>query len=419
MLNTSVAVAIAVVSYALILTERVPRVVAALAGAVAMVLAGIALGFYSERQALDAVDFNTLALLAGLMVFVSLFKRTGAFEAMALWLTRLTRANPVRLLAALSLLAALLSTVVNNVTVILFMVPITLTIAASLGLSPVPFILAEALFSNIGGVATLIGDPPNVLIGSAAGLGFVDFLVNLGPIVLGVSAASLAVVVGLFRGQLRAAGPVPPPAAAGAVKSPANLKRLLWVLSIGMGLFFFADVLGLSPGLVALLIAAASLLWVRSEVEEIVAEIEWPLMVLFAALFVIVGGLEAVGALEVVAEAFGRLAQADARVAAVALLWLSALFSAVIDNIPFTVVMIPILQHLQAMGVDGAALWWALALGVGLGGNATPLGSTAGLFVISFSARTRLPIRFGLWVKTGGLVTLVGLAVATLMMLWR
>ena len=421
MLNATVAVLVTVIAYALIISEKIPRLISAFTGAMAMVVLGTWLGFYSEKLALESIDFDTLGLLIGLMVFVSLLKRTGAFEALSVWTTQVTKGNPLLLLCALSAMAMALSMLVNNVTVILFMAPITATITNSLGISVIPFLIAEAVFSNIGGIATLIGDPPNVLIGSAAGFSFTDFLIHLAPIVLVIAAVCMGCFLWLFRGQLADSTHSIPPLATveikGIIREPAHLKRLLVIISTGLVLFFTYDLLKLSPGIVALLIGVVSLLLVRSKIDEIVAEIEWNILLFFAALFVIVGGLDAVGVLDAIAEALGSFAQGNLAGAMVLFLWLSAFLSAVIDNIPFTVVMIPIIQHLQQTGLDVNPLWWALALGVGLGGNGTPIGSSAGLFAQHYSERTKEPISFKAWLKVGGTLALVSTAAATALLL--
>lgn len=421
MINEIVAIGVAVFVYVIIFSERVHRTIIGLFGAVAMTLLGEWLGFYSQEAALESIDFNTLFLLMGMMIFVGLFKKTGAFEALSVWIAKLVRGNGVLLLVALGSLSAMVSTVIDNVTTLIFMAPITVTIAQSLGISAVPLLMAEAMLSNIGGIATLIGDPPNILIGSAAELGFLDFLVHLSPMVVVILAFSLGVIVLMFRRQLT----ISPEKyqqfmarhSAGMVKDWSALRRLLTVLLAGLLLFIVHDWLHLQPAAVALLIAATSLLWVRPSLEAVLSEVEWNVLLFFGALFVLVGGLESVGVLGAVAGAIGGFAQDNYLAAMLGLLWGSALLSAVLDNIPFTVVTIPIILELQRQGLDVGPLWWTLALGVGLGGNGTPIGSTAGLIAVSYSERMGNPITFKRWLRDGMLVTLVGLVMASILLL--
>lgn len=421
MLHSLIAVAIAIVVYGLIFTERIHRTIIGLFGAVAMTLIGTWLGFYSQGEALQAIDFNTIGLLLGMMIYVGMLKDTGAFEALSVWIAKITKGNAMLLLGAMGITTAALSAIIDNVTTIVFMAPITLTIAQSLGISALPLLITQAMLSNVGGISTLIGDPPNILIGSAADLSFTDFLVHMAPMVLVVFAISLVVMTLMFHKQITFSSEkyqrFQDMDLKGMIKQPQNLRRLLLVLAVGLVMFVLHDQLQLQPAAVALLIAAVSLLWVRPNVEEIVAGVEWNVLLFFTTLFVLVGGLDAVGVLDAVAETLSEVAQDNFVGAMIGLLWVSAIFSAIIDNIPFTVVMIPIILHLQGTGVDTGPLWWALALGVGLGGNGTPIGSTAGVIAVSFSERTDEPITFKKWFRTGSIVTLISLVAATGMLL--
>lgn len=399
-----------------ILLERIDRTIIALAGGGAMVVAGMAMGFYSQEQALETIDFNTLGLLLGMMVLVALLAKTGFFQYLATITAKRSQGNPWRLLLILGAITTVLSMFLDNVTTIVLIAPVTILIAEIMGLSPIPFLVSEAILSNTGGVATLVGDPPNILIGSAAGLGFNDFLLHLAPIVAVAWVGAILLLRYIFRNEL-ATLPEEHEALdhideAAALKDKRSLAKILIVMGFVILGFFLHTALHLSPAFVALLGAAAALLWVQPDMEDLLKEVEWSVLLFFAALFVVVGGLEASGLLGQLAEQLIGLAQADLLMAGIVLIWAAAILSAIVDNIPFTIVMIPIIQDLGAMGVDVVPLWWALALGAGFGGNGTPIGSTANIITIKLSERTRHPITTRLWLRTGLpvmlLVSLIG-----------
>lgn len=411
--------AVFLVTIALILTERVHRMVAAAAGAVVMLIVGHAMGFYTEAQAISAIDFETLGLLLGMMILVRLIGPTGFFEYMAIVAARKSGAQPWRLLVLLGATTTLMSLVLDNVTTVLFMAPLTVLVAELVGLSPVPLLIAEALLSNTGGVATLIGDPPNVLIGSAAGLSFTSFLTHLAPIVLVAWAAALATMRWLFRREL-AAGAAHVEALEGmsatdAIHDSDNLRRLLVVLAGTVAVFFIQGRLGVSPALVALTGAAVAMVWVHPDVNELLSGVEWSVLLFFAGLFVAVGGLEAAGVLHEISLLLESAAGADPMLLGIALMWAVAALSALVDNVPVTIAAIPIVAELEAGGMNASSLWWALALGAGLGGNGTIVGSTANIVVVSVSERTRTPITARGWIRAGLPVMVVTLVVATVL----
>ncbi len=293
----------------------------------------------------------------------------------------------------------------DNVTTIILIAPVTVLIAEILGISPVPLLLAEALLSDTGGVATLIGDPPNIMIGSAAGFSFTDFIVKLGPIVFVAWLVVLLLLRFFFRKEL-AQKPKNIEALMhldenAVLHDKKSLTRLLIVLGATVLLFFIHERFHMTPAFVALLGAAVALLWVRPDVEETLKEVEWSVLMFFAALFVTVGGIEGSGLLNVLAGQVTALATQDLMLAGIVLIWGAALLSAVVDNIPFTIVMIPIIQDLAGTGMDVSPLWWALALGAGFGGNATPIGSTANIVTVSISEKTRTPITSKVWMRVG------------------
>jgi len=414
-----VAAGIFVTTFVVILSERLHRTIVALAGAVVMLIAGMALGFYSQEQALAAIDFNTLILLLGMMILVRMLQHTGFFQYMAIKVAQRTRGNSLALFVALGSLTTLLSMFLDNVTTVVLIVPVTILIAEILGISPVPMLMAEALLSNTGGVATLVGDPPNVVIGSAAGFSFISFLTHLAPLVLVAWLVALFVLRFVFRRELGARSAnvealAQLDANAGLTDRTA-MRKILIVLGAVIVLFFLQGALLVTPGFIALAGATAALLWVRPNVDETLRRIEWGVLLFFAALFVAAGGLEASGVLRTIADGMAELAGASLLGASLVMLWVAALLSAIVDNIPFTIAMIPVIEQLGFLGINSTPLWWALALGAGFGGNGTPIGSTANVVTVALSEKTRTPITIRVWVRSGLPVMLVTCTVASLL----
>ena len=392
-------------TFTFILIEKAHRTIVALTGASLMVVAGISMGFYSQEAALASVDFNTLGLLLGMMILVSMLARTGFFEYMATLTAKRSNGNPWHLLLILGTVTTLLSMFLDNVTTIVLIAPVTVLIAEILGISPVPLLMAIALLSDTGGVATLVGDPPNVMIGSAAGLSFNDFLVRLAPIVIVAWLVALLLLRFLFRREL-AQKPRNIEALSkldenAALHDRESLIKILIVLGGVILLFFLHNWLHLQPGFVALLGASVALAWVQPDLDQVLKDVEWSVLLFFAALFVAVGGLQSSGLLNWLAEDITAMASQRLLLTGVVLIWVSALLSAAVDNVPFTIVMIPIIMDLGATGVDITPLWWALALGAGFGGNGTPIGSTANVVTITVSEKTASPITARIWMKAG------------------
>lgn len=407
------------ISLYLIFSEKLNRSIVALAGAAAMVGLGIALGFYSEEEAIAAVDFHTLGLLFGMMVLVALLEPTGFFQYLAVWAGRVSRGKPIRLLVLLGSITTLLSMFLDNVTTVVLIAPVTILICEILGISATPYLMAEALLSDTGGVATLVGDPPNVLIASAAGFTFTDFLTHSLPIVAVAWLATLLLLRRLFRDEL---GQTPPEADAVLQLNPAEALndrktalRVLTVLAAAVVLFFFHSRLHLSPSFVALSAAAAALVWIRPDLQKTLQRIEWGVLLFFIALFVMVGGLEAAGVLNGVAAVLVRLQSIPPVVFGVLLIWFVAGLSAVVDNVPITIALIPIIERLGAAGMETTPLWWAVVFGAGFGGNGTIIGSTANIVVASLSERTRTPITAALWNRRGLPVMLLTCAIASVL----
>ena len=419
MLTGSVAVVIFGITLYFVFSEKLNRSIASIAGAVSMLVAGMLLGFYSEEQAIASVDIETVGLLLGMMILVSLLEPTGLFQYMAVQAARFSKGKPLRLFVLLGSITTLLSMFLDNVTTVVLIAPVTILICEILGMNPAPFLISEALLSNTGGIATLIGDPPNVLIASASGLTFNDFLTHSLPIILIVWFVALFLLRFLFRREM-AETPANPDAILSldpkaALEDWKTARRILVVLGGAILLFFFEKPLNISPAFIALSAAAAALVWVRPDIRKTLERVEWSVLVFFTALFILVGGLESAGVLHAITVSIMNIGDANPLVLGVGLLWLVAALSAVVDNVPITIAFIPVIQELGASGVNITPLWWALAFGAGLGGNGTIIGSTANVVVASLSERTRSPITSALWNKRGLPVMLVTLVVTTIL----
>jgi len=417
------ALVILLAAYGLIFTEVIHRAYAALMGAVAMVMVGGWAGFYSQEAALGSVDGNTMLLLMAMMMLVAMLRPTGAFEYLGIRLAKLAAGDPRRLLVYLCAAVSLLSMFLDNVTTVIIFAPLTVLVTRMLNLNPAPFLIAEAMMSNIGGAATLVGDPPNIMIGSAGGIDFVRFLVHMGPVILPVWLVTLALMLFLFRRELR---PVDVAAVVDldekkAINNPHALKRIVAVMLGVVLLFFVHHTLHWYPAFVSLIGLAVALVWLRPDPEMLMNKVEWTVLLFFAALFVMVGGVDASGLLDLVGSLLASYAREPGHLLATAILlmWVAAVLSAVIDNIPFTVTMIPIVAALEQQGVNVTPLWWALALGVGLGGNGTHIGATANVICVAEAERVGLPearISPSRWLKTGLPVMLASLSVASVVL---
>jgi Na+/H+ antiporter NhaD/arsenite permease-like protein len=408
-----------IVSLVFIFSEKINRSIAGIAGAVLMVGVGKILGFYSEEAALEGIDFNTLGLLLGMMILVAMLQPTGFFQYLAVWAARASRGKPVRLFVLLGSITTLLSMFLDNVTTVVLIAPVTILICEILGISPLPYLMAEALLSDTGGVATLVGDPPNVLIGSAAGFSFNDFLIYSLPIVAVAWVATLLLLRFLFRDELskhpRNAEAVMSLNPAESLDDPKVARRILIILAAAILLFFVHHTLHIRPSFIAVSAAAVALIWVQPDVQETFKKVEWSVLIFFSALFVMVGGLEAAGVLDVIVRFMERLSTIPPVWFGISLIWIVAALSAVVDNVPITIALIPVIRGLGETGMDITPLWWALAFGAGFGGNGTIIGSTANIIVATLSEKTRTPITSKLWNRSGLPVMLVTCAIASIM----
>lgn len=418
-LNVTLASIIFIISLYFILSEKINRTIVAMIGAVFMTGVGLLFNFYNESEALRSIDFDTIGLLLGMMILVAMLEDTGFFQFLAVWTGRLSKGNPIRLLILLGSITTLLSMFLDNVTTVVLVAPVTILICEILGIKPTPLLVAEALLSNTGGTATLVGDPPNVLISSAAGLSFNDFLTHSLPIILVAWIFALLLIIILFRSDLSSSPQfsdamlkMDPKQ---ALENPTNARRILLVLAGTLLVFFFQNILRVTPSLIALSASAFTLVWIRPPINDLLKKIEWSVLLFFSGLFIMVGGLEASGALQLLTGFLSKLSSWPTVWIGITLIWVIGILSAVVDNIPITIAMIPVIEGLGTTGVDIHPLWWALVLGAGLGGNATIVGSTANIIVVGLSEKTHMPITSALWNKRGLPVMLLTCSIASIL----
>ena len=404
--STIVAIVIFVAAYALIISEKIHRTIIGICGAMLMIL----LGIINQETAIHHIDFNTLGLLMGMMVIVNITSETGLFNYLAIWAAKKVKAKPISLLVALSLLTAVCSALLDNVTTVLLTVPITFSITKQLNVDVKPFLIAQILASNIGGTATLIGDPPNIMIGSAVKeLTFVAFIENLAPIAIICMVIVLFIMSAAYRRSL-----VTTPALQqelmqmdekAAITDHSLLKRSLFVLGLTILGFFThsfthieSSLIALTGGFLLLLLAGGS----EHLVEKAMHAVEWPTIFFFIGLFIAVGGLIEVGIIARLAETAVETTGGDLTATALLILWMSAVISSVLDNIPFVATMIPLIQNMGTMGIENLEpLWWALALGACLGGNGTLVGASANLIVAGMASERGVRISFIRYFKIG------------------
>jgi Na+/H+ antiporter NhaD/arsenite permease-like protein len=401
------------VAYGLIASERFDRTLVALLGGLLV----IALGVIDQEEAFAAIDFNVIFLLAGMMVLAGGLAKTGFFEFVAGHAIHLSRGEPFRLLILLAVLTAALAALLDNVTTVVLLTPVTLSIARTLGVSPFPYLISQIFASNIGGTATLIGDPPNILIGSAAGLDFADFLVNLTPVVLVIMVAFVGIMRLAFgrsmpddANRLDILAEVDP---AAAIKDRPLMIRALVVLGLTIVGFLAHSALGLEAATIALLGATVLMIVGRLDPHEALRDIEWNTLFFFVGLFMLIEAVVHVGIVGGIADALADAAGGRLDVATLGILWFSALASAIVDNIPYTATAIPIVERLTEVGLRAEPLWWSLALGACLGGNLTIVGASANIVVANLAARDGHPITFMQFFRYGLGVVFASLVIST------
>jgi Na+/H+ antiporter NhaD/arsenite permease-like protein len=418
-LMAAVAVVTFVVAYILIATERVPKMVTALAGAGVILAFGVASSedaFYSHDT---GVDWDVIFLLLGMMIIVGILRQTGVFEYIAIWAAKRAKGSPFRVMVLLVLITAVASALLDNVTTVLLIAPVTLLVCERLGVSPVPYLIAEVFSSNIGGSATLIGDPPNIIIASRSGLTFNDFLLHMTPIAALAVIALVAMLPLLFRGSFEG----DPDRVADvmglnereAIKDPRLLIICVVVLTAVFIGFIGHAAFHIEPSVVALLGAGVLVLLSRSKPRDFMPSVEWETLLFFAGLFIMIGALVKTGVITQIAEAAARATGGDPLTATMLILFVSALLSGVVDNIPYTAAMSPIVLQLTqgiADPVQADALWWSLAIGADFGGNLTAIGASANVVVLGIAMRSGSPISFWEFTKKGAIVTAVTILLA-------
>jgi len=410
-----IAVAVFLLTYALIIDERIHRAVVAMLGASIVVL----LHIVPWEMIPEYIDLGTIFLLIGMMIIVNTARGSGLFEYIAIKTAKLAKGSPMRVLLLFSIVTALTSAFLDNVTTVLLITPMLLYVASVMKTSPMPFLIAEIFASNIGGAATLIGDPPNIMIGSAAGLTFNEFIINMAPMMLVNMVVVMGMLALIYRKDLHVSpderesieGTFAELKDREAIRDWPLFKKSVIVIALVIGMFFIHDQLGLEPALVALIGASILLFWSRQSPEEIFEKIEWPALFFFGGLFVVVGALVQTGVIATVAEFVVENVHSEGE-AILIIAWFSAIASAIVDNIPLTATLIPLIQDMSgAMNIY--PLWWALSLGACLGGNGTVIGASANVVVLGIAARNGHTISFVEFLKVGMLVLFVTVAIGS------
>ncbi len=419
MSQQAISIIVFVVVFIAIMSEKVHRAVAAVAGVVALIM----LGILTIDSAVEYIDFNTIGVLVGMMLFVAVVKQSGIFEYTAIKAAKLVKGEPWHLMIVFMIITAVCSAFLDNVTTVLLVGPMTIAITKILGLNPVPYLMTQILSSNIGGTGTLIGDPPNIMIGSKAGLSFADFAINTGSICIVI----MIVTIFAFKFIYKKALIVTPDKMQAVmeldeksvIKDAALMKKsIVMILLVVLG-FVFHSKLGLESSIIALTAATIMILIGRQNVEESIADVEWPTIIFFIALFMVVGGMETTGVIDQLADMLMSATGGNMVVAMLIILWGSAVLSAILDNIPFVATMIPLIISMGDSGMDVMPLWWALSLGACLGGNGTLIGASANVVLSGISNKHGYPITFIQYTKLGFPMMILSVAIAMIYLLIR
>ena len=408
-----IAVAVFLVVILLIITERVHRTAAAMAGAVVLILPGV----MSADKALSYIDFNTIGVLVGMMIFVAIVRQSGMFEYIAVRAAKAVHGDPWKIMVAFTLITAVLSAILDNVTTVLLVGPMSIAIARMLKIDPVPFLMGQILASNVGGTATLIGDPPNIMIGSAAHLSFMDFLDNTGFAVLFILAVLILLMKIVYEKKIELGtvdtGAIEKLDPSKSITNRALMKKGIIVLICVIIGFMFHDKLGIESSVIALTAAAVMLVIGREDVDQAIQDVEWTTILFFMSLFVVVGGLTETGIIKELASKIIDATNGHPMVTMLVLLWASALLSSILDNIPFVATLIPLILAMQADGMDVTSFWWAISLGACLGGNGTMIGASANVVLSDISTKHGYPITFKSYLKVGMPFMLLSIVIST------
>lgn len=411
------AISIFIISYLLIVSERITKATAALSGAMALVVFHI----LSQDEAFAYIDFHTVGLLLGMMIIVNIIKETGLFRYLAIKTAKWAKGNPTKILIIFGLITVVGSAFLDNVTTVLLIAPVTLVICETLKINPIPFLVTEIIMSNIGGTATMIGDPPNIMIGTSTGLSFMSFFVNLSPIILIIIAIVLTIMVFVYRQDLQVnkntRAMISQFNEKSAIKDKKLLYQSLFVLGLVILVFLLHDIIKVDTSTIAL--SGAALLLLISDVypEHVLKEVEWSTLIFFAGLFILVGGLEKVGIIEWLAQHTLNFTKGHFVLTTIFLLWVSAFASSVIDNIPFVATMIPLIKAIgysAGPDFDIQPLWWALSLGACLGGNGSLVGASANLVVAGIAEKSKYKIGFVSFLRIGLPIMILTIIISTI-----
>ncbi len=414
-----IALAIFVAVIGVIVSEKLHRAACALIGAMLLILIGI----LEPKEALGFIDFNTIGVLIGMMMFVAVVKNSGIFEYLAVKAARVAKGNPWRIMVYFMIITAVLSAFLDNVTTVLLIGPMTFSICKTLELNPIPFLMTQIISSNVGGTATLIGDPPNIMLGSAADITFLQFILYDGPI---VAIVMIATILG-FRLLYHKGLTVTPEKMELIMQMDEKkeirdqvlfYKSIVMICLVALA-FILHDNLGLKTSVIALSCAALMIMIGGQDVEETVHDVEWPTIVFFAFLFIVVGGLEKVGIIHMMAEGMINATGSHYVILMIVILWVSAICSAVLDNIPFVATLIPLIQTMASEGIDVWPLWWAVSIGACFGGNGTIIGASANVVLTGIAGRRGYPITFIDFLKIGGPMMIMSIILATIYLLIR
>ena len=422
------------ITYFFIATEKIDKTIAALLGAIAVIFCHAA----PFDELLNKIDLNVIALLAGMMMIVNILATTGVFEWIAITIARKSKANALLIFISFMLVTAVLSAFLDNVTTVILIAPITILIAQILEIPAIPILILEAVFSNIGGTATLVGDPPNILIGSRCGLSFNDFIINLSPVVMVILVVSLIILCLIMKKHLksssRALDRVRKTKPEKAIIEPGRLKKALVIFALVLAGFFCSHLIHIEPGIIALAGGLTMAVVCRMDIHHILEKVEWTTILFFAGLFMLIGALEVNGIFELLGSGIIALTQGNLLFTVIVVLWFSAIFSAIVDNVPLVIAMIPLINSMipvfaKQMGIEGSEelirtqvqdpLLWSLALGACLGGNGTIVGASANVVIVQIARRNKYNISFWEFLKYGFPMMLLSLIISTIYLYGR
>jgi Na+/H+ antiporter NhaD/arsenite permease-like protein len=404
--------------YAAIISEKLHRTAIAIFGGALMIIVGIIFGFYDQHTAVESIDFNTIGLLVGMMIIVAITKETGLFQYVAIQAVKFAKGQPWRIMVLFAVITAVFSALLNNVTNVLLMVPMTLVICDNLKINPIPFLFIEILMSNIGGTATLIGDPPNILIGSAANLSFLDFVIILGPVIVIIFLAVLLFFKWKYGREIQIkienVDKILKFNAKESIVDTTLLKKTLFVLGLVILGFLFQSTLNMESATIAIFGAGLLLILDQKNIEKALREVEWVSIFFFIGLFVVIGALEQVGVINWAADKLLKLTGGSLAVTSILILWGSAFFSAFVDNIPFVATMIPMVKEMHTIFANLDPIWWSLALGACLGGNGTLVGASSNLVVAGLAGKSGYHITFKDFLTVGMTVMIISVAISNI-----